>query len=193
MNIVDFTSRPGAIDGLVIVTMKQVTDERGTVLELFRRSAFDGAAISVERIDQINITLTHIGGVRGMHAEQMTKLIAVAHGRAHGVYVDVRPGSPTFGLVDEVDLELGVQVLVPSGVANGFQAIAPETQYAYCFDHEWAPGMPGSAFTPLDPLVVDRWPLTVDPDDPAQISAKDRTAPTFAQLTRAHPSQGVQS
>jgi dTDP-4-dehydrorhamnose 3,5-epimerase len=113
--------------------------------------------------------------------------VAVAHGRARGVYVDVRDGSPTFGLVDEVDLEPGVQVLVPRGVANGFQALVPETQYAYCFDHEWAPGMPGSAFTPLDPLVVDRWPLPIDPDDEAQISAKDRSALTFVQL-----SQGVQ-
>jgi dTDP-4-dehydrorhamnose 3,5-epimerase len=186
--IIDFTTRRGTIDGLVIATMKQVTDERGTVRELFRRSALADAAPTFERIEQINVTLTHLGGVRGMHAEQMTKLVAVAHGRAHGVYVDVRPGSPTFGMVDEVELEPGVQVLVPSGVANGFQALDPETEYAYCFDREWEPGMPGSGFTPLDPLVLDRWPLPIDPDDPAQISAKDRSAPAFTE-----PSQGVQS
>ena len=188
MSIVDFASRPGAIDGLVVVTMKQVTDDRGTVRELFRRSALAGAGIPFERIEQVNVTLTHAGGIRGMHAEQMTKLVTVANGRAHGVYVDVRHGSPTFGQVEEVALEPGVQVLVPRGVANGFQALEPETQYAYCFDQEWMPGMPGSAFTPLDPLVADRWPLPIDQDDPAQISAKDRSAPTFAQL-----SQGVQS
>ncbi len=188
MNVVDYAARPGAIDGLVIVTMKQVSDERGTVRELFRRSAFTETGASFGQIEQINVTLTHVGAVRGMHAEQMTKLVAVAHGRARGVYVDVRPDSPTFGLVDEVDLEPGVQVLAPSGVANGFQALTPDTQYAYCFDCEWVPGMPGSAFTPLDPLVVDRWPLPIDPEDPAQISAKDRSAPTFAQLD-----QGIQS
>ena len=186
--IIDFTTRRGTIDDLVIATMKQVTDERGTVRELFRRSAFADAAPTFERIEQVNVTSTHLGGVRGMHAEQMTKLVTVAHGRAHGVYVDVRPGSPTVGLVEEVDLEPGVQVLVPSGVANGFQALAPETEYAYCFDREWQPGMPGSAFTPLDPIVLDRWPLPIDPDDPAQISAKDRSAPTFTEL-----SHGVQS
>jgi dTDP-4-dehydrorhamnose 3,5-epimerase len=186
--IIDFATRRGTIDGVVIVTLKQVTDERGTVRELFRRSAIAEAAPAFGGIEQVNVTLTHRGGVRGMHAEQMTKLVTVAHGRAHGVYVDVRPGSPTFGLVEEVDLEPGVQVLVPSGVANGFQALEPGTEYAYCFDREWQPGMPGSAFTPLDPLVVDRWPLPIDPDDPAQISAKDRSAPTFEEL-----SHGVQS
>jgi dTDP-4-dehydrorhamnose 3,5-epimerase len=186
--IVDFTTRPGTIDGLTIATMKQVTDERGTVRELFRRSAFADAAPTFGRIEQINVTSTHLGGVRGMHAEQMTKLVSVAHGHAHGVYVDLRPGSPTFGMVDEVDLVPGVQVHVPPGVANGFQALTPDTEYAYCFDREWQPGMPGSAFTPLDPLVLDRWPLPIDPDDPAQVSAKDRSAPTFREL-----SHGVQS
>jgi dTDP-4-dehydrorhamnose 3,5-epimerase len=184
MKIVDFAPRPGVIDGLMIATMKQVTDERGTVREMYRRSAFDDAGASFGRIEQVNVTLTELGAVRGMHAEQMTKLVAVAHGRAHGVYVDLRPGSPTFGLVDEVDVEPGIQVLVPSGVANGFQALAPATQYVYCFDCEWEPGMAGSAFTPLDPLVVDRWPLPMDPEDPAQISAKDRLAVTFDQLSQ---------
>lgn len=184
MTIIDFTTRPATIDGLVIITMKQVTDERGTVRELFRRSAFAAAGTPLAQIDQINLTLTHVGAVRGMHAEEMTKLVAVAHGHARGVYVDVRPGSSTFGCVDDVDLEPGVQVLVPSGVANGFQALAPATQYAYCFDQEWSPGMPGCAFTPLDALVIDRWPLPIDPDDPSQISVKDRSAPTFDQLAQ---------
>jgi dTDP-4-dehydrorhamnose 3,5-epimerase len=155
---------------------------------VFRRSVFAEVAPTFERIEQVNVTRTQLAGVRGMHAEQMTKLVTVAHGRAHGVYVDIRPGSPTFGVVEEVDLEPGVQVLVPTGVANGFQALAPETEYVYCFDREWEPGMPGSAFTPLDPLVVDRWPLPIDPDDPAHISAKDRSAPPFSEL-----SHGVQS
>ncbi len=167
---------------MAIVTMKQIDDERGTVRELFRRSAFTDAGVVLERIEQINLTRSRAGAVRGMHAEQMTKLVTVAHGSARGVYVDVRPGSPTFGAVEEIDLEPGVQVLVPSGVANGFQALTPDTEYVYCFDREWQPGMPGTAFTPLDPLVADRWPLPIDPDDPAQISAKDRSAPSFDDL-----------
>ncbi len=186
--MIDFSARRGNIDGLTMITMKQITDERGTVRELFRRSVFDDVAPAFGRIAQINVTLTHCGGVRGMHAEQMTKLVTVAHGRAHGVYVDLRSGSSTYGVVDEADLEPGVQVLVPRGVANGFQALAPDTQYAYCFDEEWQPAMPGLGFTPLDPLVVDRWPLPVDADDPAQISAKDRAAPSFHDLGQGAPS-----
>jgi dTDP-4-dehydrorhamnose 3,5-epimerase len=188
MTVVDFSMRRGAIDGLAIITMKQVTDERGTVRELFRRSVLAEVAPAFGRVEQINVTSTRLGGVRGMHAEDMTKLVTVAHGHAHGVYVDLRRDSATFGSAEEVDLVPGVQVLVPSGVANGFQALAADTQYAYCFDQEWQLGMPGWAFTPLDPLVAERWPLPIDPDDPAQISAKDRSAPMFDEL-----SQEVQS
>jgi dTDP-4-dehydrorhamnose 3,5-epimerase len=185
MTVVDFDARSGVIDGLLVVTMKQVTDERGTVRELFRRSAYDAAGIGFGRIEQVNLTETlERGAVRGMHGEAMTKLVTVAHGRALGVYVDARAGSATFGVVDEVDLEPGVQVLVPSGVANGFQALTSGTQYAYCFDREWAPAMPGVAFNPLDPLVADRWPLTFDASDPRYLSGKDREAPEFAAVCR---------
>jgi dTDP-4-dehydrorhamnose 3,5-epimerase len=183
MSTVDFTTRSGAIDGLLVVTMKQVADDRGAVRELFRRSAFEAAGVALGRIEQVNLTETsQPGAVRGMHGELMTKLVTVAHGRARGVYVDARPGSPTFGVVDAVDLEPGVQVFVPPGVANGFQALTSGTQYAYCFDHEWSPTMPGVAFSPLDPLVADRWPLPFDPSDPRYLSAKDRDAPAFAAV-----------
>jgi dTDP-4-dehydrorhamnose 3,5-epimerase len=181
MASVELDTRFGAIEGLVVVTTKQVSDARGIVRELFRRSAFEAAGIRLGRIEQVNLTETRErGAVRGMHGEAMTKLVTVAHGRAHGIYVDARPGSPTFGVVDEVDLEPGVQVYVPSGVANGFQALTHGTQYAYCFDREWSATMPGVAFNPLDPLVATRWPLDFDPDDPAYLSIKDRDAPAFA-------------
>ena len=183
MSGVDFATRPGAIEGLIVVTMKQVTDDRGTVRELFRRSAFDSADIPFGRIAQVNLTESdERGAVRGMHAESMTKLVTVAHGRAFGIYVDARPDSPTFGMVDEVDLVPGLQVLVPLGVANGFQALVPGTQYAYCFDREWSPTMPGIAFNPLDPLIVARWPLEFDSGDSRYLSAKDRHAPAFVAV-----------
>jgi dTDP-4-dehydrorhamnose 3,5-epimerase len=182
--LTDFTTRPGDIDGLVIVTMKQISDERGTVRELFRRSALEAAGVALARIEQINVTETRLAAVRGMHAESMTKLVTVSHGSAHGVYVDARRQSSTFGAVVEVTLEPGVQVLVPSGVANGFQSLVEATQYAYCFDHEWVPGMPGLAFTPLDLLVVERWPLAFDPDNRGLLSAKDFQAPSFTEAVR---------
>ncbi|WP_116999042.1 dTDP-4-dehydrorhamnose 3,5-epimerase family protein [Desertimonas flava] len=184
--MIDFAVQPSAIDGLVIVTMKQISDERGTVREFFRRSAFESAGVvDLGPIEQVNVTETRRGAVRGIHAEHMTKLVAVVFGEAFGVYVDMRRESSTFGAVETVTLVPGTQVLVPRGVGNSFQAIADGTQFAYCFDQEWRPGMAGTACTPLDPALGIEWPLPIDVDDRAQISEKDLAAPTFQEATRA--------
>jgi dTDP-4-dehydrorhamnose 3,5-epimerase len=178
VDIVEFAARATEIPGLHVLTMKQVTDERGTIREFYRESAFlDAGLPSLGPWVQVNVTESHRGAVRGMHGEDMTKLVAVAAGTAHGAYVDARPGSATFGTVVEVRLEAGNQVLVPPGVCNGFQALEDGTQFLYCFDVEWAPGMAGVACTPLDPALGIDWPIPVDPDDPSVLSAKDRDAP----------------
>ena len=87
----------------------------------------------------------------------MTKLVAVVAGEAFGVYVDLRVGlADATASSRRSTLVPGVQVLVPAGVANGFQALVDGTQYVYCFDHEWQPDMPGLACNPLDPALADR-------------------------------------
>ncbi len=181
-SIVEFQTASAAIDGLVVVTMRQVSDERGTVRELFRASAFETAGVPLDDFRQINVTETRAGAVRGIHAEAMTKLVAVVAGEALGAFVDLRAGSRTAGAVVTVRLVPGTQVLVPSGVGNGFQAVVDGTQYAYCFDREWQPGMAGSACSPLDPALGIEWPVAIDPDDRAQVSAKDVAAPSLAEV-----------
>jgi dTDP-4-dehydrorhamnose 3,5-epimerase len=180
--LVDFEVRAGAVDGLLVATMKQITDDRGTIREFFRRSAFESVGVALAPFQQINVTETRRGAIRGMHAEDMNKLVAIAAGVAFGAFVDLREGSPTFGAVDTVDLRPGVQVLVPAGVANGFQCVSDTSQYVYCFDQEWRPGMPGRSITPLDDHVAIPWPLPIDRDDPALMSPKDRDAGTLADL-----------
>ena len=180
VEIIDFDDRSGAIDGLLVVTPKQVSDERGTIRELFRRSAFEAAGVVFAPFQQINVTESARGVVRGMHAEAMTKLLTVASGEALGAYVDLRPRSATFGVVETVELRPGVQVLVPAGVANGFQALTDRCQYVYCFDTEWLPDMAGESCSPLG-LGVD-WPIAFDPDDPSQLSVKDAAAPRLVDL-----------
>jgi dTDP-4-dehydrorhamnose 3,5-epimerase len=170
------------IQDLWVISMKQVTDDRGTVREFYRESAFKEAGLpSLGPWVQVNVTETRRGALRGLHAEDLFKLVAVVAGEAFGAYVDTRRASPTYGVVETVDLVKGTQVLVPRGVGNGFQAVSDEpVQYVYCFDHEWVPGMAGTAVNPLDPALGIDWPLPIDPDDAAQISARDRSHPPLA-------------
>ena len=184
VQIVPMTVDATAIDGLVRITTKAVTDERGTVREFFRTSAFADAGVAVpERWAQLNLTWTGHGAVRGMHGEATDKLVGVAAGTALGAYVDARAGSRTYGRVVTVDLAVGTQVFVPAGVCNGFQATSTDgCQYLYCFGTEWQAGMSGVAVSPLDPELAIPWPVRIDPGDPSVISAKDAAAPKFSEL-----------
>ncbi|MCW2529362.1 MAG: dTDP-4-dehydrorhamnose 35-epimerase related [Pseudonocardiales bacterium] len=181
--VLNFDVATTAIDGLLVLRMKQITDDRGTVRELFRTSAFAEAGIPVGPWPQINATETKQGAIRGLHGEDMIKLVAVVEGEAYGAYVDARRSSPTFGAVVTIELTKGTQVLVPAGVCNGFQSVSEGvTQYLYCFTSEWVPGMAGVAVHPLDPALGIKWPLEVNTDDPAQLSGKDAAQPYFADL-----------
>ena len=171
------------IDGLLVLTMKEGTDDRGVVREFFRASAWADAGLpQLGPWQQLNVTESKAGAIRGLHGEAMTKLVAVVAGEGFGAYVDTRAASPTFGRVVTVPLVIGRQVLVPQGVCNGYQSVT-DTQYVYCFDDEWRPGMSGIAVSAFDPALGIDWPVPVDLSNRAQVSEKDAGLPTFAAAT----------
>lgn len=178
MTVADMTVSPTAIQGLWKLTPKSIADERGTVREFFRLSAFHEADIGTPGMwRQMNLTATVRGAVRGLHGESITKLVGVVAGEAFGVWLDARPSSASYGAVVTEHMSVGTQLLVPPGVCNGFQAVSDDgCEYLYCFDGEWVPGMQGIAVNPLDPALAIAWPL------PPTLSAKDAAAPAFADL-----------
>ena len=124
LHIEPFAVNDSNIEGLKIISAKMSTDDRGTVRELFRGSIyFEVLPKTVTGWKQINLTRTKKGAVRGLHGEAMSKLVTVAYGSVFGAYVDTRPDSKTFGAVQTVHITPGVQVFVPQGVCNGFQAL----------------------------------------------------------------------
>lgn len=180
--ITDMQTETTAIDGLLILTMKQVDEDRGVVREFFRASSYAEPLAGLGSWQQINVTESKHGAIRGLHGEAMAKLVSCVAGEAFGAYLDSREDSASYGAVVTVALRPGTQVLVPAGVCNGFQSVsAAGTQYLYCFTEEWRPGMAGTAFSPLDPGLGIDWPLPVDVTDPAQVSAKDAAAPMFSE------------
>jgi dTDP-4-dehydrorhamnose 3,5-epimerase len=182
VRITEMAVRSTAIEGLAIITMKQAEDERGVVREFYRRSSWlEHGLPDLGDWHQLNVTESKLGALRGLHGEDMHKLVAIVSGRAFAAYVDTRVGSPSFGEVLTAVLDAGVQVLVPRGVCNGFQSLTP-TQYLYSFDAEWRPGMAGTAVNPLDPALDIAWPM-----EPV-LSEKDRAQPTFAQAVAGRSS-----
>jgi dTDP-4-dehydrorhamnose 3,5-epimerase len=184
--IIPFSARTTSIEGLFIVQMKQITDDRGTVREFYRRSDFAAAGLPAPAAWlQVNVTGSGRGAIRGLHGEAMTKFVSVAAGSAFGVYLDARPASATFGEVVTVELELGTGVVVSPGICNGFQATGDDiTEYAYCFDHEWEPVMDGVAVNPFDPDLGIAWPIAIERDDRSLLSEKDANLPPLRAVAR---------
>jgi dTDP-4-dehydrorhamnose 3,5-epimerase len=187
VELTEFGTQPTSIEGLLVVRTRHVDDDRGTVREMFRESVISGLGEqSLSGVRQVNLTFTRWGAIRGLHGESMAKLVGVAAGRGYGAYVDARPGSGSFGTLVTLDLEPGTQLLVPSGVCNGFQSLSAEgSLYLYCFDAEWTPGMPAIVINPLDQDLAIPWPVTVDPTNRALLSEKDATAPSYAEVCTA--------
>jgi dTDP-4-dehydrorhamnose 3,5-epimerase-like enzyme len=64
------------------------------------------------------------GVTRGLHAEPWDKFISVANGSVFGAWVDLRAGE-SFGQTLTLEINPGVAVFVPRGVANGYQTLEP--------------------------------------------------------------------
>ncbi|MCP0885766.1 dTDP-4-dehydrorhamnose 3,5-epimerase [Ligilactobacillus sp. WILCCON 0076] len=187
LHIDPISTTASRIEGLQVINAKMVTDDRGTVRELYRQSSYSNfLPNTVSAWGQVNLTRTNRGAVRGLHGEAMSKLVTVAFGSAFGVYVDTRPNSKTRGAVVTVHLTPGIQVFVPQGVCNGFQALDDNTEYLYFFDNEWVPGMPGIALCPLDSELDIAWPIHIDPNNLEQISAKDASAPNLKDIVNSY-------
>ena len=181
-----FSAKTTAIDGLYVIEMKEVRDDRGTVREFYRESAFVEAGLpSLGPWLQINATESKHGVIRGLHGEDMYKLVAIVAGEAFGAYVDARPKSATYGAVVTARLVKGTQVLVPRGVCNGFQSVSRSaTQYLYAFDQEWVPGMQGTAVSPVDPALEHR---VADPGRTRRAGCSPRRTPGLPPLAVAAP------
>ena len=100
-------------------------------------------------------------------------------GRVLDVAVDIRKGSPTFGLHVAVELsdENKKQLFIPRGFAHGFLVLSEEAVFAYKVDNYYSPECDrGIAFD--DPRLNIDWQIE---REKLQLSAKDMKQPAFDQ------------
>lgn len=113
-----------SIEGVVIVPLKQIRDERGKIMHMLRR---DDAYFEV--FGEIYFSWVNPGVVKGWHLhKKMTLNYAVPVGSIKLVLYDGREKSPTRGQIQEIimgedDYKL---VRVPFGIWNGFQGLGNE-------------------------------------------------------------------
>jgi dTDP-4-dehydrorhamnose 3,5-epimerase len=175
MNII-----PAAIPEVLIIEPTLIGDERGFFVETFKADRYAAHGIAGPFV-QDNLSRSAYGVLRGLHLQHprsQGKLVSVLRGRVRDVAVDVRVGSPTFGLHVAVELSEANrrQFWVPRGFAHGFVVLSESADFFYKCDE---------LYSPADEIVV-RW------NDPAigiawgvsapTLSARDAAAPLLAEV-----------
>ena len=108
------------IDGVNVVSLRQISDERGKIMHMLKST--DPHFIE---FGEIYFSCAWPGVVKGWHVHsRMTVNNTVIVGMAKLVMFDGRPDSPTHGEVTELFIgeDNYCLVQIPPGIANGYKA-----------------------------------------------------------------------
>ena len=157
-------------------------DSRGRFVEWFRADAL-GEAIGYRFAPvQANHSVSAPGALRGVHFALVppgqAKYVYCPAGKVLDVVVDVREGSPTFGVHDSVvlDSEQPRAVYLSEGLGHAFVSLADASSVTYLVSSGYSPGREFGVH-PMDPELDLPWPADIE----FELSAKDTAAPSLAQ------------
>jgi dTDP-4-dehydrorhamnose 3,5-epimerase len=167
-------------------TPRQFPDPRGVFLEWFKGSVVESAVGHRLGLAQANHSVSSKGTLRGVHFADVppgqAKYVYCTRGAVLDVIVDIRVGSPTFGVCDAVRLDDEDRrgVYLSEGLGHAFMALTDEANVTYLCSEPYNPtGEHG--IHPLDPDLdlpaLAGWPTDIEP----LLSDKDAAAPTLGQ------------
>jgi dTDP-4-dehydrorhamnose 3,5-epimerase len=172
---------PTKLEGVMVLTPRRFGDTRGFFSETWNRRTLEAAGIALDFVQDNHSFSAEAGTVRGLHYQAppsaQDKLVRVSRGRVWDVAVDVRVGSPSYGVSVGVELtaENGKQLLVPKGFLHGFATLEPDTEVIYKCTDFYAPDCDGGVRFDDPDLAVD-WGIDAGA---AVLSDKDAKAPAF--------------
>ena len=113
------------IDGVIIVPLKQISDERGKIMHMMRCDD-----PHFEEFGEIYFSWIYPGVVKGWHLhKKMTLNYAVPVGVIKLALYDDREKSPTRGVIQEIFVggDNYVLVRIPPMIWNGFKAVGDKS------------------------------------------------------------------
>ncbi len=165
------------IEGVVIVDLDVISDERGSFSRLHCPGEFAAAGHPFTPVQTSLSRNAKARTLRGMHYEAAphaeTKLVRVTRGAIFDVAVDLRPGSPTYLCWTGTELSAanGRALLIGQGMAHGFITLEDDTDVLYQIDRMFEPGH-GRGVRWNDPAFGITWPT-----DPVILSERDGNYP----------------
>jgi len=157
-------------------------DSRGRFTEWYKADVLAGATGFGLTLAQANHSVSARGVLRGVHFALVppgqAKYVYCPSGKILDVVVDIRVGSPTFGVVDavELDSEQPKAVYLAEGLGHAFVSLADNTSVTYLVSSGYSPGRE-FGIDPMDPALDLPWPKDVE----FELSAKDTAAPTLEE------------
>jgi dTDP-4-dehydrorhamnose 3,5-epimerase len=173
-----------AIPEVLLLTPRRHGDERGWFAETYNQDVFAKAGLSDDFVQDNHAYSSARGAVRGLHLQvpphAIAKLVRVVRGAVFDVAVDVRAGSPTYGLwvSAELSAENGRQLYVPRGFAHGYCTLTADAEVLYKQSGLYAPRAERGVRWD-DPAIGVRWPISAGE---AILNDRDRTAPLLSSL-----------
>ena len=171
------------IEGLVIIEPRLFGDDRGYFFESFNQREFEREIGPVTFV-QDNESKSCYGVIRGLHFQKgehaQSKLVRVVKGAVLDVAVDIRPGSPTYGMHFAVELtgENHLQFFLPRGMAHGFSVLSEEAVFQYKCVNFYCRESEGAIAWDDPDLGID-WRI---PKDKVILSEKDSNHPRLRDL-----------
>ncbi len=162
-----------------LIELNYIKDERGFFARSFCAREFADAGLVNGFVQQNSSLSLAKGAFRGLHWQKPphgeVKLMRCLRGAIFQVIVDMRADSATFRKWQgfELSADNRLQLYVPEGFANGYQALTDGAEVAYFVSRAYTPGAE-AGLRHDDPGIGINLPLPVK-----IISEKDRSWPDF--------------
>lgn len=169
------------LSGLIVLEPEVFEDGRGLFMETYNYSDLSKVGID-DRFVQDNYSRSARGTLRGLHWQAapmaQSKLVSCIRGEIFDVAVDIREGSPSFGMHTHIVLsEKNRKIFyIPKGFAHGFAVLSDEAEVTYKVDNYYSPAHEMGCIWNDPELKID-WPL----QEPL-LSDKDRGLPLLKEI-----------
>jgi dTDP-4-dehydrorhamnose 3,5-epimerase len=159
---------PQAVPEVLLIEPVKHGDERGFFSETYNARVLADAGFTGSFVQDNHSRSPKKGTVRGLHFQAppfaQDKLLRVTRGAILDVAVDIRRGSPTWGVAvaAELSAENWRQLLVPRGFAHGFITLTDDCDVLYKVTDYYAPASEAGLLWNDPALGVD-WPAAIEP------------------------------
>jgi dTDP-4-dehydrorhamnose 3,5-epimerase len=174
------------VQGVKVIESKKSTDNRGSFTKFFEADTYESMGLT-PNFNSLAISENALKGtLRVLHFQvpphEEEKLILCIEGRIYDVIVDLRPDSPTLGKWASIELDAGfpTTLMLPKGIAHGFQTLEADTKVFYGLGSQYVPASARSLLY-SDLTLEIAWPLPI-----SQISSKDEIGISLAESISLH-------